>query len=261
MLRYVFFFSFAVLHLFSAPKLHMITVANYKPPGLERLLLTAEHFGNKITVLGLGKPYKNHFVKLKETYDYLETLPDDDVVLFMDAFDVIMLGSGDEILERFLKMKCSVLFGSERHYHPKNSVIDMYGEYPEAPTSLRYLNSGTYIGYVSYIRHMIRKIYKRMYRMPLNRYYNRLHDDQYHCHRFFVWNQDQVRRDVHAEIFFPLTNVGWPEVEYNTEKKSIFFKETKTYPLVIHGCGTGLHMMNIIFDQLFPNTIPTNEVK
>lgn len=261
MRRFFFLFILAMFPLFSAPKLHIITVANYQAIGLERLLYTAEYFGNKITVLGMDKPYPNHFVKLKEAYDYVEFIPDTDVVLFLDAFDVIMLGNGDEILKRFLEFNMPCVFGSERHYHPKDSVLDLIGQYPSAPTSLQYLNSGTYIGYAGFIRSMIKDVFKKHYQMPLNRFYNRLNDDQFHFHRYFARHMDKVVRDVHAKIFFPLTNIGYHEIQYDTKDKTLYFEETKTYPLVIHGNGKGLPMMNYLFDQFFPGTIPSHEVK
>lgn len=253
--RSLFFSCFCTLIL-AEPKLHVVTVANYQNVGLERLLYTAKFFGiTDVQIMGMNEPYPHHLTKLYQMLKFLEKTPEEDVALFIDAFDVILLGSKEEILERFLAFNAPCLFGSERNYHPKDSVVDLGEIYPESPTSLAYLNSGQYIGYCGYLKKMIKEALSNRFYMPLRRYYNRLHDDQYHFQRYFIKHQQEVLLDRHAAIFLPLTNVGRPELTLDLERRSILFNETQSYPLVIHGNGKGNVLLLQIYEELFPKTV------
>ena len=262
-MRHFFFVFVASISISTAlsgkPRLHVVTVANYQALGLDRLLYSAEYFGHEVTVLGMDKPYPNHFVKVHNTLDFAQSIPSQDLILFVDAFDVMILGTEDEIVSRFLEFKKPCLFGAERNYHPKASVFDLIGEYPHSPTSLQYLNSGTYIGYAKYVKDMIRTVLRRQHKMPIKRMPKRFNDDQYHFHRYFARAYDEVERDVYAKIFFPLTNINENELVLDSENKTIFFTETGEFPLVIHGNGKGLPKMIEIFDEFFPNVVKKPE--
>lgn len=237
------------------PPLHIITVGNYQHIGLERLLYSAHQSGLHVNVMGLGKPYPHHFVKFSNMLKFLDGISGKDLVMFVDAFDVILLGGEEEIVTKFLSYEKPCVFAAEQHYHPKNSAFDLIGEYPESPTRLRYLNSGTYIGYAFYIKKMLEETIARRFRMPVARMFKRLHDDQYHLHRYFARHQNEIALDRHALIFLPLSYIGEQEIEIDRETKRVRYKLSGNSPPVIHGCGTGLPLMVRLFNEFFPNII------
>ncbi len=88
--------------------------------------------------------------KLNLLRRHIQNLPDNDVVLFTDAYDVIYLRDLDTILGRFLGFKHEVIFSAEQFLWPDQSV-----RFPPSPTKYRYLNSGTFIGRVGEVKRML----------------------------------------------------------------------------------------------------------
>lgn len=236
----VYLFCFLSVGLFAKTpkKLHVCTVANYEDEGLDTLIKSGKAYGIDVNVIGMGDPYPNHFTKISKMYRYLDRLQPDDIVLFVDGFDVFFISSGDEIMTKFLKKKVPCIFSAEKRWYPKNSGSDLKIPYPESRTAYRYLNAGSYIGYVSFLKLMLEEIIDNKYSIPLSRY-RRLNDDQYHFHRYFLQNQKFVHLDTETEMFLPLAYVDKNELKIDKENKRIVVKETGNSPIAIHGNGSG----------------------
>lgn len=56
----------------------------------------------EIHPLGLGKAWRSNISKIDPLYDFVMTLPSDEVVLATDGFDVIYVQPADVIMSRFL---------------------------------------------------------------------------------------------------------------------------------------------------------------
>ena len=126
-----------------------LTVANTEHPGLSILLESAKRFASVQTrVLGLG----NHTpighggagfgLKLKLLHDEVRLLPPLQPVLFTDAFDVILQGKLEGLLQWIDAHPGKVLFAAERAKWPDENIM-----YP-VPLQLPfpYLNSGVFAG-------------------------------------------------------------------------------------------------------------------
>ena len=83
--------------------------------------------------------------------DYVNTLPDNDVVLFTDAYDVFYADNLETITERYLDFNTKAVFSAELYCYPDNSIAN---EFPESNTPYRYLNSGTFIAQVGELKKM-----------------------------------------------------------------------------------------------------------
>ena len=55
-----------------------------------------------IDVLGMSQPYPGHGQKLIWVLEYLQNIPDDHSVLFVDGFDVLIMEDKKAILNKFL---------------------------------------------------------------------------------------------------------------------------------------------------------------
>ena len=108
-----------------------------------------------IKVLGMGKPYFSHSLKLLYMSDFLNTLPEDDIIMFVDAYDVLIISDKKTILEKFLQKKTPLLFAAEKNCWPLDNVKDRF---PNSPTPFKYINSGTYIGYVYFLKKWLRDL-------------------------------------------------------------------------------------------------------
>ena len=83
--------------------------------------------------------------------DYVNTLPDNDVVLFTDAYDVFYADNLETITERYLSFNTKAVFSAELYCYPDDSIAN---EFPESNTPYRYLNSGTFIAQVGELKKM-----------------------------------------------------------------------------------------------------------
>lgn len=128
--------------------LHIIT---YSTDNSRHKLLqeSAELFSIKIHIIHNDK-WNGYIDKLIGTINYINTLNDDDLVLFIDAYDVLLSGPENEILEKFYKYNCNILFSAELNCYPEKFKNNFDSIYPSIKN--RYLNAGGYIGYVKYLK-------------------------------------------------------------------------------------------------------------
>jgi len=155
-------------------------------------------------------------MKLNLMQEYLKTLPDHDVVLFTDAYDVFFADDLKTITERYLGFQTKVLFSAERYCWPDESLAP---EFPESETPYRYLNSGTYIGRVDELR----KIFADEI--------DARGDDQYYCHKQFLSGKFDIKLDYEGYIFI----THEPQVSRNGTQ--LFNPVTNTFGCIYHGNG------------------------
>jgi hypothetical protein len=165
------------LTVMSNATVHHATVATRSHPNLDRLSCTANWHNNTILIMG-GNDSKRFpkwgagfGVKLELVHELLKSLPRNDILLFTDAFDVLLMESHEVIRKSFLssiRLKLSrhlrhqeindallehiriptILFSAEFFCHPDP---ERHVEYPledQLYSDFAYLNSGTFIGQV-----------------------------------------------------------------------------------------------------------------
>ena len=101
----------------------------------------------QLVVLGMGMKWTDYSLKIKLLMEYLETLKDDDIVCFIDAYDVLPTNNIVKLEKQFVKfinkkseVKMIVGGGVIKNRIQKIANDLVFGESP--------INSGTYIGYV-----------------------------------------------------------------------------------------------------------------
>lgn len=151
------------------------TVATYILDTLGFLSQTAEWHGDSISILGMDDPRFRQWghgfgVKLELFQQFVESKDEDDLILFTDAFDVLMVESHEKIRDRFIEVSkltmaresdpavthemreqgvvdrpVTIVFSTELFCHPDPH---RWSEYPEIDRMyyLPYLNSGTFVG-------------------------------------------------------------------------------------------------------------------
>lgn len=107
-----------------------------------------------ITVHNVGKdhPWRDPMTglagmpKIQLVNEYLATVPEDAIVLFMDGYDTFFADSPLEVLKRYYEMDADIVFGAESDHWPLVDDDFMQSRWPDTGTPYRYLNSGLYIG-------------------------------------------------------------------------------------------------------------------
>ena len=154
--------------------------------------------------------------KINEIRNYLDTnhVPDQDVIIFTDSFDVFFMRSIDEVVGRFLEMKSKVVFAAERFLWPDKSL-----RFPPVIGPYRYLNSGCFIGRAGELRRILAD--------PIENH----HDDQLYLQKAFLSGKYQISLDTEQFIFMthePLLVI---------KKGQILNPITRCYGCVYHGNG------------------------
>ena len=135
--------------------------------GYQNLKRSCDFFGYKLHTLGSGSAWTGGDMahstgggmKLVLMKAFLETLADDQIVVFSDGYDTLFQLSPRTLLNRFDQQQnekvADVLFAGETHCWPDQTLCDLYisygnGEYNE--NSYPFLNSGNYVGRVAALR-------------------------------------------------------------------------------------------------------------
>lgn len=127
------------------------TVATDKKGYLGVLLDCFKRHGQQLVVLGWGKKWNGLITKFKWMLEFLETLPEDEIVVFMDGYDVLYINSKD-LEEKFRQYNTNILFGIDTLNFLQAKLYDRCFK-PCIMGNKKYrVNSGLYMGYVKYIK-------------------------------------------------------------------------------------------------------------
>lgn len=141
-------------------------------------------------------------------------LPDNDVILFTDAYDVFFYRDLDEILARFIDFKSEIVFSAEKYLWPDESL-----RFPASETPYRYLNSGTFIGRVGEIKHILSAPIKDA------------DDDQLYLQKAFLSGRYKAVLDTECYIF-QTNESACVEVD-----GTVYNPITRCFSCIYHGNG------------------------
>lgn len=220
------------------PHLHVCTVASHETQGLKQLQQSCDHNSIQLVVMGLRLPYKGNGQKLSYLKNFLQGIPDEDLVLFVDAYDVLILADTKTLVTKFLAMNARCVFSAETSLYPLNR--DALGRFPPSPTKFKYLNSGSIMGYASHLRHILESI-------PIKE----KDSDQSQLIKYYLDHQSEIVLDYLCELFIPLYQLQRSELDIDKEHKVVRCLVTGTTPCIVHGNGSGKSLYQYIYDILF----------
>jgi len=179
---------------------------------------TVKNLGTNVDWHGtdMEGPGGGHKVNLVR--DYLASLPDNDIVLFTDAYDVFFINNLQEILKRYLDFSVEILFSAESECWPQESMGPLHPE-PNV-FKYKYLNSGAYIGRVAAL--------KEFFAEQLNND----DDDQLYMQR--IWLNDTTKYSVALDYEQYIFQTHEPEVLVENE---LWNPVSHTVPCLYHGNG------------------------
>lgn len=129
----------------------IVTVAT-EPEKMWALEQSAAKYGVSVINIGKEHPWRDEmkglggFPKIQLVNEYLATVSEDAIVLFMDGYDTFLADSPLEILARYQQFGADIVFGAEANHWPLLNDELMKAKWPDTGTPYRYLNSGLYIG-------------------------------------------------------------------------------------------------------------------
>lgn len=212
---------------------HWVTIANKENKILDLLKITA--IFQDIDFIILGGQYANmtepwlrsensHLgLKLLEINNYVknENLPEDDILLITDAFDVVFVGEIDTVIKRYQNLNKAIIFGAENGCWPIGPQCERL---PNAP--LRGLNSGTIIGRIKDFR-----------KLMSDYTFDEEKDDQEYWTEKYIANPDLIGLDNDRDLFLTLSfMIDDARNHMHWEPNGVFGWKDKT-PQFIHRCG------------------------
>jgi hypothetical protein len=224
--------------------LHVLTVAS----SIEKchlLLKTAEWCDVNVEIIHMPE-WRGYHDKIHGMISVLQFIPDDDLVVFIDAYDILCMGSGAEIVDKFQHYRCDLVFSSELNCFP----LENYDAYARVhaglafPTRYRYLNSGGMVGYAWALRHVLQwKSAEDMERI------SQLGGDQNYFTQYYLEHVGPRRHDgsvpdrvpavcldVQQRIFQSLYKVSLHHMVFLEGR--LYNHTLKTYPCFVHFNGS-----------------------
>lgn len=152
-----------------------------------------------LVILGMGIKWKGFVMKYELIIDYLKSLNDDDIVCFVDAYDILPTKNIIHLEDRFNEFmkknpNVKMIIGSDKS---NNILSDIFGSYMFGNINGNSrLNGGQYIGYVKNISYILNKIFD----------ITTFKDDQIELTKYAINNPDDIHIDNVKHFFNVKTN-------------------------------------------------------
>lgn len=217
---------------------------------MDALLTTLSISNAAIINLGEGKTWNGGDMgagagggqKINLVKEYLKSASDNQIILFLDGYDVMAFNHHEKALTRFRENDLDILFAAEKTCWPDESIASQF----TGSSAYKYLNSGCYVGYAWAIKEF------------LSAHIEDQKDDQLYMQKQFLSNTKlRLGLDSRNEIFCCLNGTE-DYLETNFSKKLIN-RETNTDPIYLHGNG-GVTQKNI-FNNVFIDTFVSNAIE
>lgn len=211
--------------------LHLVTVATHSERYLPVLDKQAKDKDMSLVKLGVGKKYIGHFMKDLEMIDYLKqpSVEDDDIVVFVDGFDTLLLGDKKEIINKFKSFECQLLLSIENV-----GGLSFIHDAVFTKVKGKFINTGLYMGYAKFLREFLEDIYSQDFDKKSNQktWANYLSRNNKNKH---------IALDVDSEIFlnYSFTTTNWIKVK----DKRVILNDKKTCFIQGNGCEDLNHII------------------
>ncbi len=156
----------------------------------------------EFVLLNYGEKYHSHKMKDFILLEYLKKSNDNEIILFTDAYDTLMLAGEQELMAKYRSFDAPLVFSAEINCWPDTA---MEANYPAETSSrvFKYLNSGGFIGESRNIAGLIEKYYNG------NEIDHSVHQwsNQYVWHQIYLKEQENIRLDHNGDIFYTLSSI------------------------------------------------------
>jgi hypothetical protein len=212
--------------------LHIVTVATNSQYYSPYLVESCERNGLKLEILGFGEEWKGFNWKYKKMIDYLKTLPKNDLVCFVDGYDIICCRNLKEMPAVFYELKekhkCKIIYAEDKLMF----IFSIFVRFYFGTCKNKSLNSGTYIGSVNDLLEILPKIYNLDNRDNA--------DDQILTTKYCEQNPNELFIDTENKLFLTLQRSLQEIDQYvdiNKETKQLTYKSNS--PFFVHAPGYG----------------------
>ena len=219
-------------------KLHIVTVATESKYYFPYLQESCRRNGKELEVLGMGEKWEGFNWRYTKMIEYLKGLPEDDIVCFVDGYDVLCTRDLREIIPVFLEIKeregCKMVVGFDNMND--NKLFEFISYFLFDRCKNKALNAGTYLGFVKDILKIIAKVYNLN---PKNDA-----DDQMLLTQYCKNNQNDIYIDANNQLFLTFCETGELYQYVKIENNYLTYKNEN--PFFIHAGGGMSYLDDII---------------
>lgn len=257
----------------------IVTVATHEDGYLPALRILCKKSKIPLHILGYNQKWKGWNWRTQILIDFFEKCDISDIVMVIDGFDVLVLSNTEEIIKKFKKFKCNILFACShvnvgQPYHTffyKNVGFNLVKNYFKSKKKY-ILNAGSFMGYSKHILQLYYQIQKKQKETGIN-------DDQVLLNNLNL-NFLKYKIDFHSKVFWIWENSSLNDyfsifirnhtLEHNDYihyiDGRIVFDKNKNKPCVVHGINNRVldnlcYKNNIILTQDHIKNISQGDVK
>ncbi len=238
-------------------KVYIVTVATEKKYYMQYLEESIKKNNGELIILGYGQKWEGFNWRNKLMIDFLEKTNPDDIVCFIDGYDVICLRDVNLLKDKFIEIynreKCKIIVGLEQHI----TIVNRYAaRYLFDTCKDNSINAGTYIGYSKDLIDILKII--------ISKNKNNDADDQLLLTKYCNFNINDVYIDIKNELFLTLVKT-LKQIDVNEDVKIIgeelIFNNEK--PFFIHAPSTFLDdiIINLNYNYDYNNKPSENFIK
>lgn len=140
---------------------------------------------------------------------YLRKLNNNEIILFTDGYDTLLLATEDEIMKKFREFGKETVFSAERNCWPDTELEEYFPKNHASP--FKYLNSGGFIGTTGMLKSLLERevIGKKDYHWS----------NQYAWILRYLDAPEHIALDHHCEIFYTAST--------DASKRKYFYKKDR----------------------------------
>lgn len=222
-----------------------IVVSNRHDPGLDVLFKSFQKYGIHTKVLGMGSktPIGHQFgawfgLRLDLLKQELSTCPPEQVVLFTDAWDVMMQDAPTDLFTWIDNHPGKVLFAGELGKWPDANL-----EYPPLQYPFPFLNAGLFLGRARDILKLLEK--------PFDASTN---DQRYYSHQFVDKSNTIIELDHKGDLFLCMYNIDEKDIQLH--RGFLTFRGHRPVILHLNSSSTKQKWMQRITDVVVDEQLP-----
>ncbi len=136
---------------------HIVTYATHDSGRFAELI--NNKFNITVKVIGFGNEWKGFIDKMIAINQYVKTLPEDDVIIFVDGFDTLIYQPLDLIKSRFLEFNKNIVLSNDCYNFGYAITEQSFGKCYDKLIA----NAGMYAGYCKHINKLLDYILHRNY--------------------------------------------------------------------------------------------------
>ena len=206
---------------------------------MKTLIKSCKENNVNINVDGIGSKWNGNKDKPINFLKFLTECRDDQIVMFIDANDVIFYDNQENIKKKFLEFNKNIVISAEKNCSPDKEISEYYPEETKNET-FRYINSGTYIGYVKDLKEMLNSYNSGNNCVKYNQQDDNIPggfiSDQRCLHKYYLENLDKIAIDHKQKIWSICSGTNRENYDIEGYNK-LYNKITNEQSCVLHTNG------------------------